>query len=251
MKIVVCVKHVGVLSDEVEFSDEGTAVDPDFLERALNEWDAYAVEEALRIRDAGGGEVVVVTAGDEETEGALRRSLAMGADRAARVDAELDGGDALAPARALAPFVAGEGAALVLCGAQSSDAAYAATPAALAALLDLPCVAVVRKLEIQDGAATATVHRELEGGLVEVAAVDLPAVVSVQTGINAPRYATLRAIRQAEEHEIDVREAPEADPASRIDEMRVPRHAGSTTMLEGGAAEVARQIAAIVKERAG
>lgn len=250
MKIVVCVKQVGTLSDEVEFTDDGAAVDPDYLDWVLNEWDTYAVEEALRIREAAGGEVVAVTVGDEDAESALRRSLAMGVDRAARIDAELPG-DALAAARALAPFVAAEQPGLVLCGAQSADAAHAATPAALAALLGLPCVAVARKLELEDGGGAAVVHRELEGGLVDVVSVDLPAVVSVQTGINAPRYAALRAIRQAEAHELELHDPPEAAPTSQTVGMRVPKHAGTTTMLEGGPAEVARQIAAIVKERAG
>ncbi len=250
MKIVVCVKQVGTLSDEVEFSDDGSAVDPDYLDTVMNEWDTYAVEEALRLREAAGGEVVAVTVGDEDTEGALRRSLAMGADRAARIDTEL-AADALAAARALAPFVGAEAPDLVLCGAQSADAAHAATPAALAALLDLPCVAVVRRIELQEGGASAVVHRELEGGLVDVVEVDLPAVISVQTGINAPRYASLRAIRQAEAHEIDVQDAPDAAPATQTVRMRVPQHAGSTTMLEGGPGEVAQKIAAIVKERAG
>jgi electron transfer flavoprotein beta subunit len=247
MKFVVCVKQVGILGDEAEFIDDETAVDPDYLDPALNEWDAYAVEEALRLRDSAGGEVVAVTCGDEDAESALRRCLAMGVDRVVRVQAELDG-DALSPARALVDAVRDEQPDLVLCGAQSSDASQAATASALAALLDLPAVAVVRRLEL-DGTRSATVHRELEGGLIDVVEVDLPAVLSIQTGINEPRYATLRAIRQAEEHDVEVRDAPPLEPPTRIRRMRHPRHAGDATMLEGGANEIAQRIVELVRER--
>lgn len=248
MKIVVCVKQVGTLSDEVVFTADGTAVDPDYLDPALNEWDAYAVEEALRVRDAAGGEVVAITCGDEEAETVLRRSLAMGVDRAVRIDSELDA-DALAPARALVDAVRGEEPDLVLCGAQSSDASQAATASALAGLLDLPVAAVVRQLQVDATRSLATAHRELEGGLVDVVELDLPAVVSVQTGINQPRYAALRAIRQAEEHDIEVREVPTPASSSRVLGMRHARHEGSTTMLEGDTAAIAGRIAELVRER--
>ena len=107
MKIVVCVKQVAVLGDEVEFTPDERGVDPDYFEFALNEWDSYATEEAVRIKEAAGdGEVVVVTCGDDEAEDALRRCLAMGADRAVRVDGkDLEIGDPISTARALAGVV--------------------------------------------------------------------------------------------------------------------------------------------------
>ena len=216
MRIVVCVKQVGALGDEVEFTEDERDVDPDFLDYALNEWDAYATEEALQLRDrAGGGEVVIVSVGDDEVEDGMRRCMAMGADRAIRVEA----GERLDPislARALAPVVAAEKPDLVLTGVQSSDSVQAATGTALAELLGLPRVAVVTKLSWDGSAPTATVHRELEGGLVDVVEVDMPALLTIQTGINEPRYATLRAIKQAEQKEIDVRKTEAAgDPADR------------------------------------
>ena len=118
MRIAVCVKRVGMLGDDVEFTDDGRDVDPDYLDFALNEWDRYAVEEALRLRDAHGGEVVVVSVGDEETETELRECLAMGADRAVRVwGDELEGAhDPFVLARALAAGI--ESPDLVFCGAQ-------------------------------------------------------------------------------------------------------------------------------------
>ncbi|MGH3092793.1 MAG: electron transfer flavoprotein subunit beta/FixA family protein, partial [Gaiellaceae bacterium] len=194
MKVVVCVKQIAVLGDEVEFTSDERDVDPDFLDYALNEWDSYATEEALQLVErAGEGEVVVVSVGDEDSEDAMRRALAMGAGRGIRVWApELTGADPIVVARALAEVVREESADLVLCGVQSSDSVQAATGVALAELLELPRVAVVTKVSLGDG--TATVHRELEGGLVDVVEVDTPCVLTIQTGINDPRYATLRAI---------------------------------------------------------
>jgi electron transfer flavoprotein beta subunit len=250
LKIVVCVKQVGALGDEVEFTDDERDVDPDYLDYALNEWDSYATEEALRLRDAAGdGEVVAVTVGDEDAEDAMRRALAMGADRGVRIwSDELAGADPITVARALADVVRSESPDLVLTGVQSSDAVQAATGTALAELLDLPRVAVVTKLEVGNG--TATVHRELEGGLVDVVEVDTPAVLTIQTGINEPRYATLRAIKQAEQKEIEVREPGDlGTPSSRVRRMFVPPKGEGAEMLDGDAATVAQRIKEIVEER--
>jgi electron transfer flavoprotein beta subunit len=245
LKVVVCVKQVAVLGDEIEFTPDERDVDPDYLDRALNEWDAAATEEALQIRERlGEGKVVVVSAGEGEAETALRRCLAMGADRAVRVAGRFE--DPFTVAHALAEAVKREEPRLVLCGVQSSDSVQAATGTALAELLGLARVAVVTKVELGDGCAT--VDRELEGGLVDVVEVDLPALLTIQTGINQPRYATLRAIKQAE-HAL----AAEGRGA------RVPRrtrYAGSASttaisseILHGGPAEIAQRIGEIVRER--
>jgi electron transfer flavoprotein beta subunit len=248
VKVVVCVKQVAVLGDEVEFTEDERDVDPDFLDYALNEWDSYATEEALRLVEAAGsGEVVVVSVGDEDSEDAMRRCLAMGADRGIRVEAE-GRLDPIQVARALAEIVRDEGADLVFCGVQSSDSVQAATGGALAALLNLPSVAVVTKIDLGEG--KATVHRELEGGLVDVVEVDTPALLTIQTGINEPRYATLRAIKQAEEKEIDVRAPGDlGEAASRVRRMFVPPKGEGAEMLDGGAAEVAQKIREIVQEK--
>jgi electron transfer flavoprotein beta subunit len=248
VKVVVCVKQVAVLGDEVEFTEDERDVDPDYLDFALNEWDTYATEEALRLVEAAGsGEVVVVSVGDEETEDCMRRCLAMGADRGIRVETE-GRLDPIQVARALAEVVEAESPDLVFAGVQSSDSVQAATGGALAGLLGLPSVAVVTKIELDNGKATA--HRELEGGLVDVVEVDTPALLTIQTGINEPRYATLRAIKQAEEKEIDVRQASElGEPGYQVRKMFVPPKGEGAEMLDGGAAEVAQRIREIVQER--
>ena len=241
-------KQVAVLGDEVEFTEDERDVDPDYLDFALNEWDSYATEEALRLVEAtGSGEVVVVSVGDDDAEDAMRRCLAMGADRGIRVEAEAQL-DPIQVARALAEVIQSESPDLVFAGVQSSDSVQAATGGALAGLLDMPSVAVVTKIELGDGKATA--NRELEGGLVDVVEVDTPAVLTIQTGINEPRYATLRAIKQAEEKEIDVRQPGDlGEPGYRVRKMFVPPKGEGAEMLNGGAAEVAQRIQEIVQEK--
>ena len=247
MKFVVCVKQVSVLGDEVGFTPDGRGVDPDYVDQALNEWDACATEEALRIRDRlGEGEVVAVRAGTDGSEVALRRCLAMGVDRAIRV--ESDRLDPVSIARALASAVRAESPDLVLCGVQSSDSVQGSTGTALAELLDLPRVAVVTKIE-WPGSGPATVSRELEGGLIDIVEVDMPALLTVQTGINQPRYATLRAIKQAEQKAISILPFPNGDPAYRVRRMFAPPKTRGAQILSGRPPEVARQIAEIVRER--
>jgi electron transfer flavoprotein beta subunit len=187
-----------------------------------------------------------VTVGGEEAEGALRRCLAMGADRAIRIDAEPR--DPISTARALADVVAAESPDLVLTGVQSADSVQGSTGVALAELLGLPRVAVVTKVE-WSGSGPATVDRELEGGLVDVVEVDTPALLTIQTGINQPRYANLRAIKQAEQQEIAVAGAAADEPAYRVRRMFTPPRGAGAELLEGSAAQVAQQIAELLKER--
>ena len=252
MKVVVAVKQVAVLGDEVEFTDDEREVDPDYLDFALNDWDSFSTEEAVQIRERSGeGEVVVVSLGDEEVEEAMRRCLAMGADRGIRVwSDELAGADPITVARVLADVVQREAPDLVFAGVQSSDSVQAATGIALAEFLGLPRVAVVTRIELRDG--KAVVNRELEGGLMDVTEVDLPALLTIQSGINEPRYATLRAIKQAEQKEIDVVEPAEiGEPAYRVRRMYVPPKGEGAEMLDGNPSAIAERIAEIVRERLG
>jgi electron transfer flavoprotein beta subunit len=190
---------------------------------------------------------MVVSVGPEDAEEALRRCLAMGADRGIRVEAQ-ERLDPIQVARALAEVAGAESADLVFTGVQSADSVQAATGTALAELLGLPRVAVVTNIELADG--KATVNRELEGGLVDVVEVDTPALLTIQTGINEPRYATLRAIKQAEEKEIEVRQPTDlGEPAYRVRRMLVPPKGEGAEMLNGSPAEVAQRIKEIVVER--
>ncbi|MGH2859737.1 MAG: electron transfer flavoprotein subunit beta/FixA family protein [Solirubrobacteraceae bacterium] len=260
MKIVVAVKQVAALDDEFELLDGGSGVDPDSLEWDLNEWDTFSVEAALVLREAAGGEVVVVTVGEEEAEEGLLSCLAKGADRAVRVwdDALADTGDALAIARVLAAVIERESPDLVLCGVQSSDAVNGATGVAVAGFLGLPHVAVVKGLAHDAAAGSVTVERELEGGLVERLRIGLPALLTIQTGINEPRYANLRAIKQAREKPMEVTDlngigldggqVAAAAGAHRL-ALAEPDRGEGAEMLAGSAGDVAARIAEIVRER--
>jgi electron transfer flavoprotein beta subunit len=247
MKIVVAVKQVA--TPDEDFDLDGLAVDEDALEWDLNEWDTFAMEAALELRDAAGddeGEVVAVTVGNDEAREGLLTVLAMGADRAVHLHTD-EVLDPLAIARLLAPVVREESPDLVLCGVQSSDAVNGAVGVALAALAGLPRVAVVKKIDIADGAAT--VERELEGGLVERMRIPLPALLTVQTGINEPRYATLRGIRQASAKPMDLRTVDAAEPGARLVALTPPEKSDGAEMLEGGADEIAARIATIIKSK--
>jgi electron transfer flavoprotein beta subunit len=260
MKVVVPVKQVAVLADEFELLDDGAGVDPDSLDWELNEWDTFSLEAAVQLRDAAGeGEVVAITVGDEDAGEGLLSALAKGADRGVRIwDEQLAGADALAVARVLAAAVERESPDLVLCGVQSSDAVNSTTGIALAGYLGLPHVAVVKGIEL-DG-SVATVERELEGGLVELLRVSLPALLTVQTGINEPRYATLRAIKQAREKPLAVQSLGDvgldagevaAAAGSHRRGLAPPEAGEGAEMLNGSTADVAARIAAIVRDRIG
>jgi len=255
MKVLVAVKQVASLDEDFELSDS-QAVRADTLDLQLNEWDAFALEAAVQLVEASSaGELVAVTVAGERAEEALLRCLAAGADRAARVwDPALESGDPLAVAAVLAAFAAREAPDLILCGAQSSDAANAATGVALAGLLDLAHVAVVTAIA-RDG-QRLTVQRELEGGRSEVLRLSLPALLTVQTGINAPRQPTLRQRKQAREKPFaaltlaDVgltsEEVLRARGAHTARLVPPPRDGGAE-LLEGEPAEVASRIADIIQ----
>jgi electron transfer flavoprotein beta subunit len=253
MRIVVCVKQVEIVGDDFELSADARSVDPDFLDFALNEWDWYATEAALRLREAHGGEVVVTTVGTERADTALRRCLAMGADRAIRVSPRnLAVQDPLAVAHALAEIVREESPDLAVCGVQASDSVDAATGAALAGLLGWPVVTVVTGLTYDLSSGRLAIRRELEGGLIETVTASTPAVLTIQTGINEPRYATLRAIKQAEQKPLVARELRETGWAGAVlQRMYVPVRGAHAEMLEGSPPEVARQLADLVKQKVG
>jgi electron transfer flavoprotein beta subunit len=257
MKIVVPIKVAGSLDETAKL--QNGEVDVSSLEFDVNEWDRFAVEAALELRDANEGEVVVISVGGDEVEDGLLTALAMGADRGIQVEVEDEAKklDAITVAKVIAKAIESEPADLVLCGTQSSDGASAATGTALAALLDLPRVAVVRSIDYAGG--ELTVRRELEGGLLEQVKVSTPALLTVQTGINEPRYATLRGIRQAgskprDEKSLDdlgLDEDTLAGESAQQVALSSPPESEGAEILEGDAASIAAQIASIIKKKVG
>jgi electron transfer flavoprotein beta subunit len=264
VKILVCVKQVASLDEEFELGEDRLSVDPEFVEWELNEWDSFALEAALRLREQVGGEgaeVVAASVGAEVAEEGLLGCLARGADRALRVwDESLASGDVLVVARVLAAVARREQPDLVLCGVQSSDAVNGATGTALAGLLGLPRVAVVKAIEPAADGRTLAVERELEGGLVERLRVRLPALLTVQTGIYEPRYATLRAIKQAREKPFErlglgelglSAEELGGRAGARLVALRPPERGEGAQLLEGPADRIAARILELVRERVG
>ena len=260
-KVVVPIKQVEALDDEFELEPGSANVDPDFVDRDLNDWDTFSVEAAVAIKEAlGDAEVVVVTVGDEESEEALVDCLARGADRAIRIDSEDGSPDPLEVASVLAAATEPEQPDLVLCGVQSSDAASSATGIALAAYLDLPHAAVVRGIELRAEEGQIRVERELEGGLLQELSLPLPCLLTVQTGANEPRYASLRAIKQASDKPLnavglaDIGLEPAALAERRgagVAELSTPPKGQGAQLLEGGADQIADEIIAILRDQAG
>ena len=260
MKLLVAVKQVAALDEDFEIRADGRDVEADFLIRDVNEWDDYSLEEALKIKEAAASpvEVVVVSVGPEDADEALRKCLAKGADRAIRVwDEAIEGSDAIAIARIIAAVARKESPQMLFAGVQSSDHAFASTGVATAAFLDWPHAAVVANLTYTPGADTAVFRRELEGGVLHEMQIECPAVLTIQLGINTPRYASLRSIKQAAAKPIEVlslrdlgiaaADVGESGSLSRVRRMYIPDK-GRAEMIEGGVEEQAARLAAIIKD---
>jgi electron transfer flavoprotein beta subunit len=260
MKILVAVKQVAALDEDFEIAADGRDVEADFLIRDLNEWDDFSLEEAVKIKEASASpvEVVVVTVGPEEADESLRKCLAKGADRAIRVwDEALLGSDPVAIARVLAAVARKESPDMLFAGVQSSDHGFASTGIATAGFLGWPHGAVVANLVFTPGANTAVFRRELEGGLMHEVQIECPAVLTIQAGINTPRYASLRSIKQAAAKPIEVQalsaiglgaeEVGERGSLSRVRRMYIPDK-GRAQLIEGSVAEQAKRLAEIIRE---
>ncbi len=263
MKILVAVKQVAALDEDFEIRDDGLDVEEDFLLYDLNEWDDYSLEEAMKIKEAADGavEVIVVSVGPDRVDESLRKCLAKGADRAIRVwDDAMEGSDSITIGQILAAVAKKEGVSLVFAGVQSSDEANASTGISTAAFLEWPHAAVVAGLTYTPGSSTAKVARELEGGLQQNVEVACPSVLTIQLGINKPRYASLRGIKQAAGKPIETPALADLGltPAdvgagctlSRVRRMYVPA-AGQAEMIEGTPAAQAAKLMQIIRDGRG
>ena len=248
MKIVVAVKQVPERDAVVRVAAGGRGVDESDVAWTMNEPDAYALEEALQLKErAGEGEVVVLCAGPERVQSTLREALAKGADRAVHVVAPEDGEGSLAArdsldvARLLAEAVKAESADLVLTGLQSDDLGAGQTGVVMAELLGVPHATLVLQVELQAGGIK--VKRELEDGWMQHVEMPLPALLTIQSGGNRLRYATLMGIKRARQKEM--REVPAASAEKRVDEVvkvSLPTRVKRTEMLTGSADEIAATL---------
>jgi electron transfer flavoprotein beta subunit len=245
MKILVCMKQVPQKDAPLKLNEKGTWIRED-VSYEVNEPDAYALEEALRQREKHGGEVVVITSGPARAQQVLREALAKGADRAIHLEGdEFVTFDALNTAKAFAAAIQGEQFDLIFTGLQSDDYGYAQTGVILSQLLGWPHATII--MQIEKSATGIRVKRELESGFFQFVEMPLPAVFTIQSGINKLRYATLIGIKQAKNKPLRKVALAEVQPALgpnqlNIRKLYVPQKTKKTEMLEGAPGEVAKKL---------
>jgi electron transfer flavoprotein beta subunit len=250
MKIAVCVKQVPTREWQPRLTDDKTWIRESDASFELNEPDAYALEEGLRLKERHGGEVVVCAAGPPRVAQVIREALARGADRAIHVEAEaLSGADAFGVADGLAAAMQEEAFDLVLTGLQSDDQGHAQVGVVLAERLGIPHATIIMDVQVEDG--RLRVKRELEGGWFQWIALPLPALLTIQSGINQLRYATLKGIMAAKKKEIRKVVPSDAIAArQRIAALYLPERKKQTEMLTGTAAEAASELVRRLRDEA-
>ncbi len=257
MKTFVCIKQVPDTSEaEVKVDSSGKAVDASRFSFDINDADNYAVEAAVQIKEAHEGTVTVVSMGPQSSDVMIRMAMAKGGDDAMRIeDSRINAVDPLSVAKVLAASIKDKEFDLVLTGCMASDDGHMSVGVAMAEELGVPHVSMVKDIEVLgDGKIKAS--RELEGGLMEVVEVTLPAVITIQTGINEPRYAPIRGIRQAQKKELSVLSLDDLGvPADQVDEsasqiilnkLYVPEVVSAAEFIEGEPEEKAEKLASIL-----
>ena len=246
MKIVVCIKRVPDTEARIKIGGDGTSIDPAGVKFVISPYDEFAIETALRIKEAkGSGEVIAITLGEAQSAEQLRSALAMGADRAILLKGQstVDGS---ATAKALANEIKTHTPDLVLCGMKAVDGDQQQVGIMLAEYLDMPCVSVVAELEMEAGKAVG--HREIEGG-VEVVEVPLPAVITVTKGKQEPRYPSLKGIMAAKKKPLEEKDAQV--PASRLKVRKLsPPAERAAGKIVGKGADAVPELVRLLKEEA-
>jgi electron transfer flavoprotein beta subunit len=250
MKIVLAIKQVPERDAQVHIAADAKGIDERELQWALNESDAYALEEALQLKEKHGGEVVVVSAGPERVGSTIREALAKGADRGIQIEADdLGQRDALGVAQLLAAAIKSESPDLTLTGLQSDDLGYGQTGVILAELLGLPHASLI--LHVEKTEQGLTVKRELEEGWFQTIELPLPAALTIQSGGNKLRYATLMGIKKAKTKEVRRVTAQELGVTSErvvtLERISIPQKQRSTQILSGSPKEAAAALAEKLK----
>ncbi|KXA90642.1 hypothetical protein AKJ62_00295 [candidate division MSBL1 archaeon SCGC-AAA259D14] len=227
LNFVVCIKQVPASMEDIELTEDGE-IDDEYLDYDINDWDNYALEAAVQLKEEFGGKVTLITVGPEEYEETIRMCFAKNADEAIRVyDEKIEGSDTYSKAKIIADVMGDLDPDLIFTGLQSTGEGHAQLGVALAELLDLPHASLVTSLDFDPETSKATVNRELEGGLEEKMEIETPAVLAIQTGINEPRYASVMGIRKARDKEIKLYSMDDLD----LDESEIGGE-GSLTRVE-------------------
>ncbi len=256
MKIVVCLKQVPSRDAFLKVNADSTWIKEADISYEVNEPDVYALEEALRLKEKLGGEVIVCTLGPARAGQAIKEALAKGADRALHLDdAAFVNLDAHGTAKALAAAIRRENSDLVLTGLQSDDFGFAQTGVIMAEILNLPHSTIV--MEIQAEGGHLKIKRELEGGWFQWIEMPLPAVLTIQSGINKPRYATLKGIMAAKNKPLQKLTAQDLGldaealkPRQIISRIYVPQKTAQTEFIEGSPKEIAARLVDKLKNEA-
>ncbi len=250
MKIAVCIKQVPTREWQPRLTDDKTWIREQDASFEMNEPDAYALEEALRLREKHSGEVVVCAAGPARVQQVIREALARGADRAIHVEDErLASADASVTAGALAAAMADERFDLVLTGLQSDDLGQAQAGVVLAERLGIPHSTIIMEVHVE--ATSLRVKRELEGGWFQWIAMPLPALLTIQSGINQLRYATLKGIMAAKKKEIKKVAMPrDLQSGQTIVSLAVPARAKQTHVISGSAGDAAKELVRVLRDEA-
>ena len=251
MRIAVCIKQVPTREWQPRLNETRTWIREQDAAFELNEPDAYALEEALRLREAHGGEVVVCAAGPARVQKVIGEALARGADRALHVQSDaLAAADAVMTADALAAAMQAEAFDLVLTGLQSADQGHGQVGVVLAERLGVPHATIVMQVEVRAGSGIR-VKRELEGGWFQWVTLPLPALLTIQSGINQLRYATLKGIMGAKKKEVRVVAPPDGlEAAIEIVSLSVPEKSKRTHLIEGAPAQAAAELVRLLREEA-
>ncbi len=256
MKIIVCLKQVPKNDSILRINEQGTWIQDRDLTYEINESDAYGLEAALQLKEKHGGEVIALSLGPARVQSVIKEALARGADRGIHLeDTALDGLDAFGIASVIAAAAKTEGFNLLLTGLQSDDYGYAQTGVIAAELLGLPHATIVMDVEMQDGAIR--VKRELENGFFQWVRMPVPAVLTIQSGINTLRYATLKGIMAAKKKEIKKLDATalgvdktSTAPKMEFKRVYVPVKNKQTQFIDGSPAEIASKLMDKLKNEA-
>jgi len=245
MKIIVCMKQVPAKDAPLHISEGAAWIRETDISFETNEPDGYALEEGLRLKEKHGGEVVVLSMGPERVKQTIKEGLAKGADRALHIlDDAFYALDPLGSAKLLAAAIQKESPDLVLTGLQSDDHGFGQSGVLLAELLGLPHATIIMQIDVNG--AQMKLKRELEAGWFQWVELPLPAVLSIQSGINKPRYATLKGIMAAKKKEIAVIARPDlgvqVEPTQKLERVYVPTKSKKTEMLTGTAKESAAKL---------
>lgn len=255
MNIIVCIKRTPDTTEaEIKIDPTGKDIIKDRLVFDINEADNYALEEAILLKEKLGGQVTVITFGDQLAEDTLRMALAKGADNAIRIDSGAIQGlpGPYITAKAIADVIKEQPFDVIFTGCIATDDGYSQVGPTIAELLNIPHATLVNKIEIkvEQGFSLAKISRELEGGLNEVLEIKLPALFATQTGINKPRYASLLAIRRAAGKEIKIVSPKEIEkPRCSIDKLYIPPITKKAEIIEGTLEEIANKFVSIIKEK--